>query len=68
LVKDAVVIEALPKDLPKEIVVNVADLQDTNTVIFVKDLNLPSGVVATEDADLPVVTVVQLEDESVETE
>jgi hypothetical protein len=29
---------------------------------------LPSGVVATEDADLPVVTVVQLEDESVETE
>jgi len=68
LVKDAVNIEALPKDLPKEIVVNVADIEDINTVIFVKDLKLPNGVVATDDAELPVVTIVQLEDEPVETE
>lgn len=63
LVKDALMIESLPKDLPKEIVVNVADLDDVNTVIFVKDLNLPDWVVAKEDVELPVVTVMQLQDE-----
>lgn len=64
LVKDALLIESLPKDLPKEIVVNVADLEDVNTVIFVKDLNLPEWVVAKEDLELPVVTVMQLQDET----
>ena len=64
LVKDALVIESLPKDLPKEIVVNVADLNDVNTVIFVKDLNLPQWVVAKEDWELPVVTIMQLQDEA----
>ena len=64
LVKDALMIESLPKDLPKEIVVNVADLEDVNTVIFVKDLDLPEGVVAKEDLELPVVTIMQLQDEA----
>ena len=64
LVKDSLMIESLPKDLPKEIVVNVADLEDVNTVIFVKDLDLPEGVVAKEDLELPVVTIMQLQDEA----
>ena len=64
LVKDSLMIEALPKDLPKEIVVNVADLDDINTVIFVKDLKLPEWVSAKDDLDLPVVTVMQLEDDT----
>ncbi len=64
LVKDSLIIEALPKDLPKEITVNVADLEDVNAVIFVKDLKLPNGVSAAEDLELPVVTVMQLQDES----
>lgn len=64
LVKDALMIESLPKDLPKEIIVDVASLDDVNTVIFVKDLNLPEWVVAKEDLELPVVTVMQLQDEA----
>jgi hypothetical protein len=35
-------IEALPKDLIREIEVNVSDIDDVNTVLFVKDLPLPS--------------------------
>jgi large subunit ribosomal protein L25 len=60
LVKDSLSIEALPKDLPKEIVVDVSKIIDPNTVIFVKDLDLPAGVEIEDDLDLPVVTVVDL--------
>jgi hypothetical protein len=34
-------INALPKDLVKEITVDVSGVTDLDTVIFVKDLNLP---------------------------
>jgi hypothetical protein len=60
LVKDNLAIEALPKDLPKEIVVDVSKIIDPNTVIFVKDLDLPAGVESEDDLELPVVTVVDL--------
>ena len=60
LVMDYLSIEAFPKDLPKEIIVNVENIIDVNTVIFVKDLELPSGVEIRDDLDLPVVTVMGL--------
>ncbi|MBO4515919.1 hypothetical protein J5751_00340 [bacterium] len=41
MVKDYLAIEALPKDLPKEITVDVSGIDSVDTTIFVKDLNLP---------------------------
>jgi large subunit ribosomal protein L25 len=60
LVKDSLAIEALPKDLIREIEVNVSDIEDVNTVLFVKDLTLPSGVEIKDDLDLPVISVFDL--------
>lgn len=67
LVKDYLAIEALPRDLPKEIVVDASTIDSVDTVIFVKDLTLPSGVVAKDDLDQPVVTVIQAVEESADT-
>jgi hypothetical protein len=53
-------IEALPKDLIREINVNVSDIEDVNTVLFVKDLVLPSGVEIKDDLELPVISVFDL--------
>jgi large subunit ribosomal protein L25 len=46
-------IEALPKDLPELIVVDVSDLAVGDTVL-VKDLKLPPGVTALDDPELAV--------------
>ena len=64
LVKDHLTIEALPSNLPKEIVVDASCIDSVDTVIFVKDLALPSWVVAKDDAEQPVVTVMQSDDAS----
>ena len=53
-------VNALPKDLVKEITVDVSNVTDLDTVIFVKDLVLPEGIVSEEDWELPVITVVDL--------
>ena len=62
-IKDTLEIEALPADLPHEITVDLSVLEQANDVIFVKDLTLPKGVVAKEEGDTPIVTVVEIEDE-----
>ncbi len=68
LVKDYLAINALPKDLVKEITVDVSTITDPSTVIFVKDLNLPEGVTSEDDLDLPVITVVDLKKSAAEEE
>jgi len=68
LVKDYLAINALPKDLVKEIVVDVSTINDPSTVIFVKDLNLPEGVTSEDDLELPVITVVDLKKSAAEEE
>ncbi len=60
LLKDYLMINALPKDLVKEITVDVSGVTDLDTVIFVKDLQLPEWIVSEEDGELPVVTVIDL--------
>jgi len=60
LLKDSLAIEALPKDLIKEIVINVSDIDDVNTVLFVKDLSIPAGVEIKDDLELSVVWVFDL--------
>jgi len=60
LVKDSLAIEALPKDLVKEIEVNVSHIEDVNDAIFVKDLRLPTGVEVKDDVEQIVVSVFDL--------
>ena len=60
LLKDSLAIEALPKDLIKEIIVNVSDIEDVSTVLFVKDLPIPAGVEVKDDLELSVVWVFDL--------
>ncbi len=49
-------VECLPKDLPEMIIVDVSAL-DIGDSIHVKDIKLPNGVIALEDADLTVFLV-----------
>lgn len=68
LLKDYLMVNALPKDLVKEIIVDVSAITDLDTVIFVKDLNLPEWIVSEEDWEIPVVTVVDLKKSAAEEE
>jgi len=68
LLKDYLMINALPKDLVKEITVDVSGVTDLDTVIFVKDLQLPEWIVSEEDGELPVVTVIDLKKSAAEEE
>jgi large subunit ribosomal protein L25 len=49
-------VECLPKDLPEIIRVDVSAL-NLNESIHIRDLQLPAGVVATQNADLTVIAV-----------
>lgn len=61
LVKDSVEVSALPQDLPHEIEVDLSKVTSVNDVIFVRDLTVAKKVEIVDDAQQPVVTVVELE-------
>jgi len=63
LVKDHVIVEALPRDLPHDIKVDVSGLVTLQDGIFVRDLQVSDKVEIKDDEDLPIVSVVALEDE-----
>lgn len=67
LVKDHVIVEALPRDLPHDIKVDLSNLATLQDGIFVSDLVVSDKVTIIDDKDLPVVAVVQLQQEEVET-
>jgi large subunit ribosomal protein L25 len=56
---DAVEVEALPKDLPDEIVLDATKLAELHDKITVADLNVPSGVTILTDAEHPIASVVE---------
>lgn len=56
---DAVEIEALPKDLPDELVVSAEALAELHDKITVADLQVPSGVTILTDAEHPIATVAE---------
>jgi len=64
---DELEIECLPKDIPEEIVVDVRGLRIGDT-LFVKDLPVSKNIKIKENPDLPVVTVLGLEEEKAEVE
>lgn len=56
---DSVEIEALPKNLPDELVVSAETLIELHDKITVGDLNVPDGVTILTDAEHPIATVVE---------
>jgi large subunit ribosomal protein L25 len=51
-------VEALPKDLPHDLSVDISKLETVNDQIFVSDIKLPSGVVMITNMDEIVASVV----------
>jgi large subunit ribosomal protein L25 len=56
---DTVEIEAFPRDLPDELVVNAEGLVELHDKITVADLHIPSGVTVLTEADHPIATVAE---------
>ncbi|MFZ5341830.1 MAG: hypothetical protein ACOZBL_04790 [Patescibacteria group bacterium] len=65
-IKHHVLVEALPKDLPHDITVDVSAIVDINDVIFLKDLKVSNKVEIKENLELPVVTVATISQEEEE--
>ena len=59
-------IEALPKDLPPQIDVDLSSLVDFEKIIAVKDLKFPEGVVPTENPEEIIVMVHEAKEEVIE--
>ncbi len=58
-----ITIEAAPKDLPREIVVDIAKLVQLNDAIHAKDLTLPSGVTLKVSPEEIVASVTEAKEE-----
>lgn len=56
---DQVEVEALPKDLPDELVVDAGVLAELHDKITVADLKAPEGVTILTDAEHPIATVIE---------
>ena len=59
-------VEAAPKDLPREIAVDIAKLVELNDTIHAKDLKLPTGVELKADPNEVVASVSEAKEEVVE--
>lgn len=59
-------VEAAPRDLPRELIVDIAKLVELNDTIHVKDIAIPSGVEAKIGADEVVASVTEAKEEPVE--
>lgn len=56
---DTIEVEALPKDLPDELVVSADKLAELHDKITVEDLTVPAGVTIITDSEHPIATVVE---------
>ncbi len=59
-------IEALPKDLPHNLTVDISKLETLSDTITVADIKLPAGVEAVTEADTIVASVVEQKEEKLE--
>lgn len=64
---DAIEVTTTPRSIPDEFVVDVSAM-DMDTVIRLSDIPMPSGVTATGDPEMPVVTVLTMRAEVAELE
>ena len=60
-------VEALPKDLPHNIIVDISKLENLDSHILVSDLVLPSGVTMVTDAEEVVSSIAEQKEEKEET-
>lgn len=56
---DSVEVEALPKDLPDELIIDATKLVELGDKITVADLQVPEGVTVKAEADHPIATVME---------
>lgn len=56
---DTIEVEALPKDLPDELVVDATKLVEIHDKLTVADITAPTGVTILTEADHPIATVVE---------
>ncbi len=61
-----IAVEALPKNLPHEIVVDISGLKTFDDQIHVRDIALPAGVTAVSEADEVVALVQEAQEETEE--
>ncbi len=66
LVKDSVLVEALPKNLPNNIELDISKIESLNDVVFVKDLKFSDDVEIKDDLELPILTIVEIKEEKEE--
>lgn len=63
---DSVEIQALPKQLPHEIKVDISKLKDFGDLIYIRDLEVPEGVEILSELDQVIATVVEPKEEKEE--
>ncbi len=63
---DHLEVEALPQDLPDQILVDATKLAELGDKITVADLNIPAGVTVLTDPERPVATVVEPKEQVIE--
>ena len=66
IVRDHILVEAFPRDLPHDIQVDVSALVTLQDGVFVSDLVVSDKVQILDDKELPVVAIVALQEEEVE--
>ena len=54
---DEIEIEALPKDIPHEITIDISQLKEIGQTIYVKDLKLKEGIKILVDLNTPICTI-----------
>jgi len=67
LLKDFVEVEAFPQDLPHDVKIDISVVQKMDDTIFVKDIKVSDKVEILDDMEQPLITVLRLAAEEVET-
>jgi hypothetical protein len=65
--RDNIVVEALPGDLPHDITLDISSIETLNDSLFIKDLVVSEKVIIKEEMDMPIVVAVAISEEKEET-
>lgn len=68
VVKDYILVEALPNDIPDKIELDISNIATMNDVLFVKDIELWEKVTIKDDFEQPLITVSHFSEEPPEEE
>jgi large subunit ribosomal protein L25 len=63
---DTLEVECLPKDLVKEIEIDLSVLKNIGDVLYAKDIKLPAGLELVSDPELPVASLRAIVEEKIE--